>query len=104
MRTCSKCNQTKPLSEFHCGGTINGKTYVRGDCKVCQRKVVKNRAESIKQNYISWKKTLKCNRCGNNDHRTTSIIYAASDLHADDQPNLQILIDRRRSKFDLHAD
>jgi hypothetical protein len=69
MRTCSKCNKAKPLDEFHSGGVINGKTYLRGDCKVCQKKIVKKRTKSLKCEYISWKKTLVCNKCGNDDHR-----------------------------------
>jgi hypothetical protein len=87
MRVCSKCNQIKALSEFHCGGTINGKTYVRGDCKVCQRKVVKNRTESIKQDYISWKRTLKCNRCDNNDHRALQFHH-----HRDKEHNISSML------------
>lgn len=69
MRTCSKCNQIKPCSEFHNGATINGKKYIRGDCKVCQKDAVQKRRIKLKAEYVDWKKSLKCNRCGNNDYR-----------------------------------
>ena len=69
MKKCSKCGIEKPLTEYHSAGIINGKKYYRGDCKVCQRSVIKNRQKSIREDYIQWKKTLKCNRCGFNDYR-----------------------------------
>ena len=65
MKTCSKCAITKELSEFHSAG--NG--YLRGECKICQKKVVRERQASLREDYIKWKKTLKCNRCGFDDHR-----------------------------------
>jgi hypothetical protein len=69
MKTCSKCGIEKPLTEYHSAGIIDGKKYIRGECKVCQKKVVKARTKSIKEKYVSWKKTLKCNRCGFSDYR-----------------------------------
>ncbi len=69
MKTCSKCGITKNLNEFHSAGIVDGKKYLRGECKVCQKKVVKKRTANIKEQYVSWKKTLKCERCGFDDHR-----------------------------------
>ena len=43
MKTCSKCGITKNLNEFHSAGIVDGKKYLRGECKVCQKKVVKKR-------------------------------------------------------------
>jgi hypothetical protein len=71
MKTCSKCGETKPISEFHFAGHCrsDGTKYVRGECKVCQKKVVKNRDKLIREQYVAWKKTLKCNHCGFDDYR-----------------------------------
>jgi hypothetical protein len=49
MKICSKCGITKELSEFHSAG--NG--YLRGECKVCQKKVVKQREKNIKEQYVA---------------------------------------------------
>ena len=65
MKTCSKCGITKELSEFYSAG--NG--YVRGDCKVCQKEVVRQRQGKVRESYIEWKKTLSCARCGFDDYR-----------------------------------
>ena len=39
MKTCSKCGIEKPLTEYHSAGIIGGKKYIRGECKVCQKKI-----------------------------------------------------------------
>ena len=65
MKQCKVCKQTLPETEFYSAG--NG--YLRGDCKVCQKKTVRKRQSAIREEYISWKKTLKCNRCGFDDYR-----------------------------------
>ena len=69
MKRCSKCGIEKPLTEYHSAGIIDGKRYYRGDCKSCQKAVVRKRQQSLKEDYIEWKKTLKCNRCGFDDYR-----------------------------------
>lgn len=75
MKTCSKCGITKELTEFHSAG--NG--YLRGDCKVCQKDMVKKRHKSLKEEYVSWKKTLKCNRCGFDDYRALQFHHDGDD-------------------------
>ena len=77
MKTCSKCGITKELSEFHSAG--NG--YLRGDCKVCQKKIIKQREKDIREQYVSWKKTLKCNRCGFDDHRALQFHHDGDKEH-----------------------
>ena len=79
MKTCSKCGETKDLTEFHSAGIIGGKRYHRADCKVCQKKAVKSRSKSLKENYIEWKKTLKCNRCGFDDYRALQFHHDGDD-------------------------
>ena len=81
MKTCSKCHQEKPLTEFHSAGIIGGKKYFRGDCKVCQKKIVKLRSEIIREDYISWKKTLICNRCGFDDYRAFQFHHTGEKEH-----------------------
>jgi hypothetical protein len=81
MKTCTKCGLSKLLTEFHSAGTIDGKKYLRGECKVCQKKVVKARTKSIKEDYVSWKKTLKCNRCGFSDHRALQFHHTNEKEH-----------------------
>jgi hypothetical protein len=77
MKTCSKCGITKELSEFHSAG--NG--YLRGDCKVCQKKIVKQREKNLREQYVAWKKTLKCNRCGFDDHRALQFHHNEDKEH-----------------------
>jgi len=77
MKTCSKCGETKELTEFHSAG--NG--YLRGECKVCQKKVVKQREKNIREQYVSWKKTLKCNRCGFDDYRALQFHHERDKEH-----------------------
>jgi hypothetical protein len=81
MKTCSKCGITKNLNEFHSAGIINGKKYLRGQCKVCQRDVIKQRGKNIKEHYVAWKKTLKCNRCEFDDHRALQFHHEGEKEH-----------------------
>jgi hypothetical protein len=81
MKTCSKCGITKNLNEFHSAGIINGKKYLRGECKVCQKKVVKKRSNSIREDYIEWKKNLQCNRCGFGDYRALQFHHDGDKEH-----------------------
>lgn len=71
MKTCSKCGITKELTEFHSAGHYrsDGTQYLRGECKICQKKVVKKRDKLVREQYVAWKKTLECNRCGFKDYR-----------------------------------
>lgn len=81
MKTCSKCAIEKPLTEYHSAGIINGKKYIRGECKVCQRKVIKKRSNLIREDYIEWKKTLQCNCCGFNDYRALQFHHERDKEH-----------------------
>ena len=81
MKTCSKCGIEKPLTEYHSAGIIDGKKYIRGECKVCQSKVVKKRVKNIKEQYVTWKKTLKCNRCGFDDYRALQFHHERDKEH-----------------------
>jgi len=81
MKTCSKCGIQKPLAEYHSAGIIDGKLYLRGECKVCQKKVINKRSEAIREDYIEWKKTLQCNRCGFDDFRALQFHHERDKEH-----------------------
>jgi hypothetical protein len=81
MKTCSKCGIEKPLTDYHSAGVIGGKKYIRGECKVCQKKVVKKRDKLVREQYVSWKKTLQCNRCGFNDYRALQFHHERDKEH-----------------------
>lgn len=81
MKTCSKCGIEKPLTEYHSGGIIKGKHYYRGECKVCQKAVVRKRQETLRENYTEWKKTLQCNRCGLDDYRALQFHHERDKEH-----------------------
>ena len=69
LKVCSKCGLEKPIEHYHSAGTIKGKRYLRGNCKECQVRVAKKRTDAIREEYIKWKKSLSCNRCGFEDYR-----------------------------------
>ena len=68
-RVCKSCNCEKPLDEFANAGKVKGVEYKRHLCIPCYSNSKQPRKNRIKEEYIQWKKTLKCNRCGYTDHR-----------------------------------
>ena len=101
MKKCSKCGEVKELTEFHSAGIINGKQYYRGDCKICQKKVVNKRTKLIREDYIEWKKTLKCNRCGFDDYRALQFHH-----NGNKEANIADMYQRRTNldKIKIEAD
>ena len=69
MRTCKHCGTSKPLDQFANAGNRNGIEYKRHLCIPCYSISKQPRKDKLKTEYIEWKKTLRCNRCGINDHR-----------------------------------
>lgn len=91
MKTCNKCKETKPLSEFYKNSKSEG---VRGSCKLCtlkyQRDWIKKNPEKFKkqnERYIKThlgmvrdrkKKYMRKFRCipkVNINHRMSALIY-----------------------------
>ena len=68
-RVCKSCGCEKSLDNFANAGIIKGVEYKRHLCVPCYSISKKPRKQRIKEEYIEWKKTLKCSRCENNDYR-----------------------------------
>ena len=68
-RKCKKCGCEKSIDEFANAGIIKGIEYKRHLCIICYSASKQPRKDRIKEEYIEWKKTLKCNRCGFDDYR-----------------------------------
>ena len=79
MRLCSQCHTEKPESEFHSSG--NG--YLRGNCKSCQVNKARLRKSKLRKEYVEWKKTLVCNRCGYDDYRALQFHHHSDDKDHD---------------------
>lgn len=68
-RKCKHCGLLKSLDDFANAGTINGIEYKRHLCVPCYSLSKNPRKQRIKNEYLEWKKTLSCNRCGFSDYR-----------------------------------
>ena len=79
MKVCSQCNQSKPESDYYSAGIIDGKRYLRANCKVCQKSKATDRQNTLRKEYKEWKKTLSCNRCGYDDYRALQFHHHTDD-------------------------
>ena len=68
-RKCKSCREVKDLSYFALAGRVKGVEYRRHLCIPCYSKSKQPRKQRMKEQYTEWKKTLKCERCGYDDHR-----------------------------------
>ena len=75
MKECSKCKQTKPLTEFY----INSEGYVRGECKSCFQLRNKTWRKEQLSLYRKYKSSLCCERCGFSDHRALQFHHPNGD-------------------------
>jgi Fe2+ or Zn2+ uptake regulation protein len=89
MRTCKMCGQTKSLDQFANAGIIKGVEYKRHLCIPCYSISKKPRKNKVKKEYIDWKKTLQCNRCGINDHRVLQFHH-----HRDKESEISTMLSR----------
>jgi hypothetical protein len=80
-RKCKMCGEVKSLQQFANAGIINGIEYKRHLCVSCYSLSKKPRKERIKNEYIEWKKTLKCNRCGFDDYRALQFHHYRDKEH-----------------------
>lgn len=81
MRKCRMCGEVKDLSYFANAGKINGVEYKRHLCLTCYSISKKPRKEKVKNDFIEWKKTLKCNRCGFDDYRALQFHHFDEKSH-----------------------
>jgi len=81
MRKCKMCGEIKELSYFANAGKINGVNYKRYLCIPCYSISKKPRKEKLKNDFIEWKKTLKCNRCGFADYRALQFHHFDEKMH-----------------------
>lgn len=77
-RLCKCCNQTKEIKEFRVANR-GRQNYHRWMCFSCERLVLDKRRDEYKEEYLNYKKTLSCNRCGNNDYRVLQFHHTNSD-------------------------
>jgi hypothetical protein len=68
-RTCKKCGIIQDLTLFPTAGIINEVAYYRHLCTQCYSKTKVFRKELIREEYLSYKKTLSCTHCGISDYR-----------------------------------
>jgi hypothetical protein len=67
-RVCKCCNQNKKIQDFRVSNR-GRQNYYRWMCVSCERIVLDERKKQYREEYLNYKKTLSCNRCGNNDYR-----------------------------------
>ena len=81
MRKCKMCGEIKDLFYFANAGKIKGIDYKRHLCLSCYSLSKKPRRDKIKEEYIEWKKTLKCNKCGFDDYRALQFHHSYDKEH-----------------------
>jgi len=70
MKICRYCNQTKLEKDFYIALTTPaGKVYGRHKCKTCYQETKRQLQKGKRAAFQEFKKTLKCEECGNGDHR-----------------------------------
>lgn len=64
MKQCTKCKKLKPKSEFYKNKSL--KDGLHFQCKKCTYICTKKSFDKRKKLFKEYKKTLKCQRCGEN--------------------------------------
>ncbi len=77
-RVCKCCKENKIIEEFRVAKR-NKQDYRRWICFSCERVVLNEKRESYRQEFLNFKKTLSCNRCGNKDFRVLQFHHSNSD-------------------------
>lgn len=76
---CKYCNEDKPESSFPTAGVVKGKTYFRKKCNSCYIAMKTERKVRIKSDIADFRKTLKCEHCGNKDYRVLEFHHKNDD-------------------------
>ena len=57
MKTCTKCGEEKPFTDFSPNGKlVSGKTQYRASCKPCNAAIKKARREENKEEFLAYKR------------------------------------------------
>lgn len=70
-KTCSRCKESKTITEFYKDGSKAGYRYI---CKVCDKARILNIQRESKKKWVEYLGG-KCSRCGYNEY------YGALDFH-----------------------
>jgi hypothetical protein len=81
MRKCKSCGEVKDLSYFALASRVKGVEYKRHLCIPCYSESKLPRKQRIKEEYIEWKKTLRCERCGYDDYRALQFHHEGDKEH-----------------------
>jgi hypothetical protein len=68
-RKCRSCGSVAPEEEFPKAGKIKDVQYYRHLCTTCYSNQKIQASKDRMTKFREYKKTLKCNRCGYDDHR-----------------------------------
>jgi hypothetical protein len=82
-QSCKYCGEVKPFDDFKIASTIKGVVYRRKKCQKCYQNTKKALRNRNRKWLDEYKKTLKCNRCDENDFRVL-------DFHHTGQKDLEI--------------
>jgi len=69
IKTCRQCGVQGEEDTFTFAGSVKGKKYYRNLCKPCFHKNKREQRAETAARFNEFKKTLKCERCDNDDHR-----------------------------------
>lgn len=77
-RVCKCCKENKIIEEFRVANK-GRQNYYRWICFSCEKIVLNERKNNYREEYLNYKKTLSCNRCGNNDYRVLQFHHTDSN-------------------------
>ena len=79
MRQCRECGTEHPLTFFPTAGIVKGVQYYRHLCTSCYSKQKTQKGKERMDKFREYKKTLKCSRCGFDDHRALEFHHPNGD-------------------------
>jgi hypothetical protein len=79
MRTCKGCGYSGPKESFPKAHEINGVLYYRHVCKSCYGSIKKSYRGQVRDKYLQYKSTKKCERCGFSDPRALTFHHRSRD-------------------------
>ena len=80
-KVCRTCKRKRNVDKFAFAGVPSEKKYRRTQCKDCDNALRKERIMKTKQQYIEYKKTCTCSRCGYSDYRALQFHHLRDKKH-----------------------